>query len=177
MGVEAPWYIELREQWRPERVRLLVIAESPPASGDDGGQRRFFYHDYLGYDNLFRGVVQAMYGVQAPELLATGKRPWLQRLKDDGFLLIDLAPHPVNALSNPERRKVLRESVPGCVDRAAALDPEGIVVVKTNLFPLLEGPLRRAGLALLHDHPIVFPLGNVRAEFIHTFNQARQRLT
>lgn len=60
--VELPWYAELREKWRPERVRLLLMAESAPADDGDENRRRFFYLDRLsGADNLFRGTVEALY--------------------------------------------------------------------------------------------------------------------
>lgn len=156
---------------------LLMIAESAPADGGDVSARRFFYHaDRLGPDNLFRGVVAAMYGTTKEDLQATGKRPWLERLRDDGFFLIDLAPFPVNALTASERRQVLREAVPACVASAATLNPLGVVVVKADLFGILAQPLSGAGLSLLQDGPIAFPLGNTRDEFIAGFNLARSRL-
>ena len=59
---ENPWYSQLREAWKPSHVRLLLIGESAPDDGGDPNNRRFFYSDRLGSDNLFRGVVKAMYG-------------------------------------------------------------------------------------------------------------------
>lgn len=176
MTDEDPWYAQLRSQWKPSRVKLLMIAESAPADRGDVSARRFFYADRLGPDNLFRGVIEAMYGASKMDLQRTGKRPWLERLRDEGFFLIDLAPYPVNALSAAERRRVLHQAVPSCVARASALDPVGVVVVKADLYGILSKPLASAGLQLLHDHPLAFPLGNTRANFVAGFNQARQRL-
>ena len=42
----------LRQQFRPEAVRLLFIGESPPASG------RFFYHGDSGLYRAIREVFQ-----------------------------------------------------------------------------------------------------------------------
>lgn len=174
---EEPWYAQLRSQWKPDRVKLLMIAESAPADGGDVSARNFFYAaDRLGPDNLFRGVVEAMYGTSNADLQRSGKRPWLERLRDDGFFLIDLASSPVNGLGSAERRRVLKEAIPGCIGRAVALHPAGVVVVKTNLYALLAGPLRDASLPLLQDQPISFPLGNTRAQFVAGFNLARSRL-
>ena len=95
MVAEEPWYSLLREQWKPNRVHLLLIAESAPDDHGDPSQRRFFYADHFGgADNLFRSVVHAMYGTTKEDLKQTGKRPWLERLRSDGFYLIDLAPYP-----------------------------------------------------------------------------------
>lgn len=174
MEDEEPWYSQLRKQWKPERVKLLMIAESAPADGGNASNRNFFYRsDRLGPDNLFRGVIAAMYGTSNQVLKQSGKRPWLERLRNDGFFLIDLASYPVNSLGSAERRQVLKGAVADCVARTRELEPTGVVIVKTDLFPLLAVPLVEAGLSLLHDRPIPFPLGNTRAEFVARFNAAR----
>lgn len=172
---EIPWYAELRDAWKPSHVRLLLIAESAPDDGGDPENRRFFYSERLGHDNLFRSVVAAMYGVTKDDLVSRGKRPWLERLRDDGLYLIDLMPHPVNA-SQAHRRKTRADYVTDCVQRASSLNPDGVVIVKKDIFPLLHAPLLDAGLNLLHDRGIPFPLGNTRQEFIAGLNAARERL-
>ena len=150
---EEAWYSHLREQWKPEHVHLLLIAESAPDDRGDPTQRHFFYADHLGgADNLFRSVVQAMYGATKVDLKQSGKRPWLERLRSDGFYLIDLAPYPVNAgPSQAARTRVLRENVASCVKRAHALNPDEVVVVKSDLYPMLVGPLRAAELSVRQE--------------------------
>lgn len=174
--MEAAWYSELRTKWKPARVRLLLIAESAPDDGGDTAQRRFFYSDRLAADNLFRGVVEAMYNVRADSLRRTGKAPWLERLRADGVYLIDLVPYPINRLPHREKRSIQRDSVTNCVERAAQLNPEGIIVIKKDVFDLLAQPLRDAGLPLLHAQGMSFPLGNVRADFVSAFRDALTRL-
>ena len=173
MSTEEPWYSQLRERWKPAHVKLLMIAESAPDDGGSTGNRRFFNAERLAADNLFRGVVAAMYGTTKEDLQQRGKRPWLEKLREDGFFLIDLAPSPVNALSSRKRRELLLRSVPGCVTRATQLEPDAVVVVKADLYPMLATPLRTAGLEVPQDGPIAFPLGNTRADFVDGFNRAR----
>ena len=173
--IENPWYSELREAWKPSHVRLLLIAESAPDDGGSPENRRFFYSDRLGHDNLFRGVVAAMYGATRDDLAKQGKRPWLERLREDGFYLIDLVPHPVNA-SQAHLRARRAEYVDDCVRRASELNPDGVIVVKKDLYPLLRDPIPAAGLDLLNNTGIAFPLGNTRREFITGFTTAHKRL-
>jgi hypothetical protein len=85
------WYEVLRERYRPARLKVLLIAESPPDPGV--GERRFFYAPTLSYDNLYRGVAQAVYG----RAWVSEKVKVLERLRDDGFWLIDAVEHPTNA--------------------------------------------------------------------------------
>jgi hypothetical protein len=62
---EDTWYAELRERYRPEHVKLLLIGESAPDPG--AAERRFFYAPTLtSADNLFRGVVLALYDHRFP---------------------------------------------------------------------------------------------------------------
>jgi hypothetical protein len=174
---ELPWYGELRQKWRPNQVHLLLIAESAPADDGDESRRRFFYLDRLsGADNLFRGTVEALYGAAHLDSRTESKTPWLERLRADGVFLIDLVPYPINKLTSSEKRAAQRASVEDAVDRARALSPEGIIVIKKDVFALLDKPLRRAGLPLLHDEGISFPLGNTRAEFVRDVRAARGRL-
>ncbi len=48
-------YRNAREAYKPERVRLLLIAESPPASGG-----YFYFEKTVGKDHLFRETMKAL---------------------------------------------------------------------------------------------------------------------
>jgi hypothetical protein len=66
-------YDELRERYRPGRVVLLLIGESAPDPA--GAARRFFYAPTLTrHDNLFRGVIGALYGHRPAVALNPAKR-------------------------------------------------------------------------------------------------------
>lgn len=175
--IEDGWYAELRAQYQPEHVRLLLIGESAPTDHGGTRPRNFFYADHPGYDNLYRGVVQALYDLRGLKKRSHDKRPWLRRLQADGIFLIDLVPYPVNDVrSKTQRKAILRENVPGCIERAAVLDPDGILLCSGDVFDALSTPLREAGLPLLHTSPLSFPLGNVRDQFVAGFLEAYARL-
>jgi hypothetical protein len=109
------WYEELRERYRPARLRYLLIAESPPDPGD--GERRFFYSPALTIDNLYRGVAEAVYG---------------------------------------QREDVDLQDKPAVLRVYAAIAPS----------------LRNAGVPVLHDEALPFPLGNWRSRFVVGFRTA-----
>jgi hypothetical protein len=87
------------------------------------------------------------------------KRPWLERLRADGVYLVDLVPFPVDKLTSGERRRARREHVTALVEQARALDPRGVIVCHAPTFAEAGPALRAAGLPLLHDAPLPFPLG------------------
>jgi hypothetical protein len=163
--VAAPsWYDALRNGYRPPRVRLLLVGESAPDPG--ATERRFFYGPILDRrDNLFRGVVEAMFGA-SPGRAGDAKAAWLARLKAEGVYLIDLVPFPIDKLPPRDRARARREHVAACVEEAGVLAPEGIIVCHAASFDVLAKPLRAAGLPLLHEERIPFPLGNHRAAFV-----------
>jgi hypothetical protein len=47
------WYEQLWEQYRPDRLKVLLIGKFPTRPGP--GERRFFYAPTLLIDNLYRG--------------------------------------------------------------------------------------------------------------------------
>ena len=170
--VEAQGRIEkLRNSYRPDRVEVLLVGESPPDS--DGGEVRFFYSPVLSrYDNLYRGVAQAVYGTD-PSFQLHDKASTLKRLQADGYCLIDATETPINRSSSSVRRKALRAAVPSLVERCLAADPRrGVIVCHSMVFEITAPALKSAGLNLLHDAPLPFPLGNRRAHFIEGFRAA-----
>ncbi|MGK2939678.1 MAG: hypothetical protein ACSLFR_18055 [Solirubrobacteraceae bacterium] len=169
---EAAYYAERRERYRPNRVRLLLVGESAPDPGT--AEPRFFYAPTLtAADNLFRGVVLALYDHRFPRGSAgSSKVPWLERLKADGVFLIELVPFPVNALGSGARARARRDAVPEAIKPAAKLKPDGIIVCHDPSFRVLYEPLQTAGLPLLHDTPIPFPLGNKRRQFADAVRSA-----
>lgn len=146
-------------------MRLLLVGESAPDPGAE--ERRFFYAPTLDRrDNLFRGVVEALYAPIPRGSTGQPKRPWLERLCADGVYLVDLVPFPVDKLTSGERRRARGEHVPALVAQAQALDPKGVIVCHAPTFAEAAPALRAAGLLILHDEALPFPLGNTRAAFV-----------
>ncbi|WJX99919.1 hypothetical protein [Curtobacterium sp. 458] len=170
---EDPWYAERRARWQPERVRLLLVAESAPDDGGDLANRRFFFDETLtSKDGLFREVVRARYDDPPLTSGPNAKTPWLARLQADGVFLIDLAAEPVNYHGAEQRAATLRRNIEATVTLASSLEPEGIVLVKRNVFKLLNSPMRDAGLRVLHDDFIPFPGSGQQRRFRERFAQA-----
>jgi hypothetical protein len=168
-GVTA-WYEQLRAQYRPDQLQVLLIGESPPDPG--ARQRRFFYAPTLQIDNLYRGVAQGLYGHQ-PHIDLTDKPAVLRRLQADGFWLIDAVDQPINHLPLGPRRAAITTAVPQLVARCCDLNPSrGVIICHRVVYQLTTASLREAGVRVLHDQPLPFPLGNWRADFVAGLRQA-----
>lgn len=172
--VELAWYEHLRREYQPKAIRLLLIGESPPDPGD--GAHRFFYSSVLSqHDNLYRGVALALYGLGS-KFDITQKASNLRRMQDDGVWLIDAIDTPVNKEANSTRRRRIRAAVPSLVSRCKELAPTiGVLICFSPVYEEAAQRLREAGVTVVHDAALPFPLGNLRAQFVEGTRLALSR--
>ena len=149
---------EAAERYRPEHVRLLLIAEAPPSALD----RYFYFEDVRDQDSLVRYVVKTVLG-EAP--LRAEKGAQLTRLREAGVFLIDLK---VDPKVGDER---LDAHLPSLVTRSLDLRPEHVITIKANVCDLCQGPLREAGLAVVKER-IPFPGSGQQGRFVTGMERA-----
>lgn len=161
----------LRERFRPAIAQVVFVGESAPDPRD--GERRFFYLPELSaHDNLFRGIMIALYGADR-NAVSGRKAYWLGRFQSDGYWLLDLAPRPINHLSSAERAEAILANVPRLVQRLKEVEPaKGVIICKSSLYATLTAPIRSAGIRVLHGTPVPFPLPNVRQRFVEDVRRA-----
>jgi hypothetical protein len=151
-----------RERWalafRPEAVDVLIVAHAPPASLD----RYFYFPNVPRQDSLFREVARAVLKAE-PE--REDKRALLRRLREAGVYLIDVSLEPL-----PEGSE-LDPLIPGLLRRIRRLDPQRIVLVKTNVYDEAFDAIRGAGLPVI-DARIPFPGSGRQQEFRVAFARA-----
>lgn len=163
-----------REQYKPDPVRCLLIAEALPDSLD----RFFYYPDVRRADYLFLGVMQVLYPGLKEEFLAA-RRPsalkevLLRRFQADGFFLLDL-------LDEPLRRSygLLQRAVPELLSRVGAIaNPQTpIVLIKATTFEVAYGPLKAAGYQRIYNRPIPFPSQGWQLRFYELFRGALKQV-
>ena len=117
----------LRRSYRPARVRLLFIGESPPASG------RFFYR---GDSGLYRAMRDAFRTVEP----SIREEQFLTVFQEWGCYLVDLCAEPVDHLDRKTRRAVCRASEHRLARAIARLQPEGMATLVRSI----EGNVARA---------------------------------
>ncbi len=149
-------YRDAREAYKPERVRLLLIAESPPASGG-----YFYFEKTVGKDHLFRETMKALGLWPEAKTLAKGldKRPLLRQFQAQGFFLIDTCELPVDKFDDRERREATVRGASRVVSDVKQLNPQKIIIVKATVFEPVKSELERAGFGdrILNQEPLPFP--------------------
>ena len=127
----------LRRLYRPSRIRILFVGESPPASG------RFFYQADSG---LYRAVRETF--VHAfPPLKNT---EFLDSFCAFGCYLIDLCGEPVDNMTPDTRRQVCRTGEKSLAQKIRALRPQAIVTVVRSIGANVKRAQGRAGWSGRH---------------------------
>jgi hypothetical protein len=98
LGRKRNEYLSLRRRFTPESITLIVIAESPPASG------RYFY-DPAGA--LSEPLFSAM--IKHHHLSPDTKEIGLRAFQGIGWLLVEATYEAVNTLSDADRDRVIAE--------------------------------------------------------------------
>ncbi len=151
-----------RRKYRPHRVRLLLIAESPPSSGGF-----FYFPTTIGKDHLFRETMKALefWPNDQPMRRGVDKRSMLRRFQTMGFYLLDTCVSPVDKMRPGDRRKTVLTQTPRLIKDVISANPSHIFVVKSSIFSPVSQALKESGFLprLLNVRPVPFPsLGNQR---------------
>jgi hypothetical protein len=157
-------YDEIRQQYRPNRIKRLLIAESPPPAEDIASSRHFYRSDRVRTDDrLFTNTIKALYADAAdkPEIeLEQQKEQWLKKFQSDGWYMIEaLETSLQHEITKPERQIRIREALPRLLERAKNLAyPETkIILIKSNVFEVAAEPLRKAGFTVLNTELVDYP--------------------
>jgi hypothetical protein len=110
----------LREHYRPDRVRLLFVGESPPASG------RFFYQEDSGFFHAVRETFLTAFP-------SVGKREFLASFRALGCYLVDLCGEPVDNMTRDVRRSACRSGEARLARTIRTLRPEIIITVVRSI--------------------------------------------
>jgi len=123
----------LRRSYRPDQVRLLLVGESPPASG------RFFYR---ANSMLFRATRDAFARAYDCDWL-TG-RDFFEFFQSLGCYLDDLCLEPVNKDDDLDREQKRRQGVPSLAGRIKKYAPLAIASVMREIHQYVAEAAARA---------------------------------
>jgi len=145
-------YISLRNQYLPKNIKAVFILESPPAGHG-------YFYDAKGRisEVLFRSFMKAVLGFSP-----TNKEEGLRKLAEGGYLLVNPIYTPVNKLPDKEADRLIMENYDNFKRDLTGLITNKrtpIVLVKSNILRLLEGPLLKDGFNVINKGVLIpFPL-------------------
>ena len=157
-------YEKLRQQYKPEHIKMLLIAESPPPEADIESSRQFYRAGHIyKEDRLFVNTIRALYPEAmdiAQQALQEQKDHWLRRLQADGWYMIEaLEESQEHEVTKQQRQERIRSALPRLIARVQKLaEPDTkIILIKSNVFDVAREPLREAGFTVLNTELVDYP--------------------
>jgi hypothetical protein len=147
----------MAKAYRPEVIRLLLVAQTPPEELD----RYFYFPRVPKADHLFQAVVPHFLD-ETPARL--DKRDQLFALRDLGVYVIDLKPEPCD-------QRPPSTFADNLVRRAKRQNAEHAILIKVDVYDTTFEPLRAAGIHVI-DKRIPFPSTGRQMEFCRDFKDA-----
>lgn len=140
------------QKYRPAKVRILFLAESPPAAPD----RHFYFEDVTRADTLWVQLMRALYPQEFGETAQERKRKgvWLHRFQREGYWLLEAVPHPIAKQKKEVQIRDNTERVRAVIQAAA---PEHVVLIAAPVYKALRQPLAAAGISLPQPQAVPFP--------------------
>jgi hypothetical protein len=155
--------MRLRRAYTPERLKLAIVAESPPASG------KYFYDDKGKVSEpLFAALMQH---VGFEDGRAPTKADGLRRFQEKGWLLVDATYEPVNELPDRQKADVIKRDYASLRHDLEGLGGPHLILIKANVCRLLEPLLVHDGFNVLNRGRVVyFPSNGRQREFHQQFS-------
>jgi len=157
-------YDAVRQKYRPEHIKLLLIAESPPSAPDVQSSRQFYYCDRVRKDDrLFTNTMRALYPEAAAlsePALEADKETWLRRFQVDGYYMIEaLEESQAHEVTKVQRQELIAAALPRLIERVKELAEADtmIILIKSNVFEVAAEPLRQAGFKVLNRELVDYP--------------------
>lgn len=123
----------IRQRFKPGKIRLLLIGESPPASG------KFFYARSA-MTTFTSQAFEKAHGVKFKD-----NSDFLKYFKACGCYLDDLSHSPVNHLDPHEREQQLRENVDALSQRIKEANPSVIAISLKKIEGYVRDAIRKSG--------------------------------
>jgi len=159
-----PSYEIIREKYRPQHIKILLIAESPPPPPDVQSSRQFYYTGRIRKDDrLFTNTIRALYPetIETPEPeLEAHKEAWLKRFMHDGWYMIEaLTESQPHEATKEQRQERIRQALPALLERIrnVASDDTKVILIKSNVYDVAATPLRDAGFTVLNTELVDYP--------------------
>jgi hypothetical protein len=157
-------YVSLRRRYLPEAVKLVIVAESPPASGN-------YFYDSTGK------VTEPLFSALMKQIGAEprNKEDGLNAFKQSGWVLVDATYEPVNKLSNAQRDRIIERDYPLLISDLSSLvggGPVPVVLMKANICRLLENRLKQSGFNVINKARVIyFPGAGQQGRFHSQFGE------
>ena len=151
-------YLSLRKKYLTEKLKIIFVLESPPASG-------LYFYDENGKttEPLFAAMMKLL------DFSAKNKKEGLELFQKEGYVIVDATYEPVNRLKGKQRNDVILRDFDALIEDLEKISPGKqvpIILVKANICRLLEARLEQHGFNVENKGIVVpFPSTGQQKKF------------
>lgn len=153
----------LRNKYKPQRISVLFIGESPPAGNT------FFYD---GNSILYRYTVCAFNKAFKADYDVSDNENFLNFFMEKGCYLDDLCHTPINDRDNNERKKMRKQSISDLSNRIKEYRPEYIICVMKAIKDHVERAILEADLGTIRFYCLPFPGCGHQNKYVASLSKA-----
>jgi len=146
---------EIRKKYHPEKVQVLFIGESPPASG------KFFYKGDSGLAQFTEQAFSNAYKITfSPNLI------FLDCFKKAGCYLDDLCLYPINRINDDCREIERIKGIKDLSNRIGSEKPKAIITVINNIMNHVNEAIRLAKMDKIKPIHLPFPCRQNKERYV-----------
>lgn len=163
----AEEYKKARLKYKPDRIKVIFVAEAPPDYSKD---RYFYFEKVKDKDSLFLEIMKVLYpGFNAKEMRIK-KGLLLSKFKDDGYYLIDSVEEPfVMPCSSNSKKKQIEEKRSFLLQRLINLlgsNPEAkVILIAVPVYNALFDFLIKNNIPVINTTKLYFPGSGGQKQF------------
>lgn len=163
-SIDLRIYRNQAEKYLPEKIKILFIAESPPAP-DKYGRKSYIYFDTAKREVLLTTLTAAVFGDGNGFAKYYDKSVFLKRLKAEGYFLIDAVEYPINMIKGGNNKEtIIRNEANNLLERLNGLRGRNkvdletkIILIKASVYNALLELLKEKNYNVLNEGKIDFP--------------------
>jgi len=147
---------QAREKYKPEVIRVLLVAESPPMLET---KRFFYFNNVTKGDSLFIETMKVLYQKEFSDVkeLRSRKPDFLLKFKSDGLYLLDACKVPMS--NSKEKEQKIRRCLPELKHEILSIASQKtpIILISKSVYDALFQKLIQDGFNVINETMIDFP--------------------
>lgn len=156
-------------KYRPDYIKYLFVCESPPAYKNKDDMSYFYFENNRGAEVLFSTIIKAVYYIDYRKKIHN-KVELLEKLKKNGFFLMDAVFYPINKDSEGNktnekiRKQEIYKNMPDFFSELQKMMDEKLInkntkfiLIKKTVHDCLYEELVKRGFNVANTRAIKFP--------------------
>ena len=162
-------YQQARAKYTPDKIKVVFITEAPPPFD----RNRYFYFEQVRRgDSFFLELIKVLFpeevkAFETVKQLRAEKSYFLERLQEEGYLLLHAHDEPLPGTTAASRARTYRENLPQLMANLLEVGSPRtpLVLVSAVVYRAIAADLRASGFNVVQDQLIEYPNSGQQLNF------------